>query len=138
MLISTELSNQIIARIKEYRDTAPEPFNNQKIVEALQVLPLMCDWGGCHAIRSNGEIVVFLLDPPGEWRAEDDQRIRNMALYQGSLRYPELKGLVPAKSEFDKVCPECNGTGIHPINEQLKYKNIACWCGGLGWVPGQE
>lgn len=135
MPISTELSNRIVARIKEYKDTAPEPFNHQKIVEELQVLPLACDWAGCHAIRSNGEIIVFLTDHPGEWRVENDLRIRNMALFQGSLRYLELKELVPTRSANDQICPECSGTGIHPVNEKLEQKNVLCWCGGLGWTP---
>jgi hypothetical protein len=138
MIIRPELRDQIVARIKEYVDTAPAPFNHQQLVEALNVLPLSCDWAGCHALRPDGEIIVFLTDDPQNWRVEEDARLRNMALYQGSLKYPELKELVPTRPPNARVCPSCNGTGTHPIVWQMKPElrsAIVCYCGGLGWIP---
>lgn len=135
MSIRPELSKQIVARINTYVDTSIEPFNHQQIVETLGVLPLCCDWGGCHAIRPDGEIIVFLTDYPGEWRIEDDPRIRNTAIYQGSLKYPELKELVPTRPPDAQTCSSCQGTGTDPMALQLKSDHIICYCGGLGWIP---
>jgi hypothetical protein len=135
MSIRPELSQQIVARIKAYVDTTIEPFNHQRIVDALGVLPLCCDWAGCHAIRPDGEIIVFLTDHPDEWRIEDDPRLRNTAIYQGSLKYPELKELIPIRPPDAQVCSNCQGTGTDPMALQLKSDHIICFCGGLGWIP---
>jgi hypothetical protein len=135
MAISQELTDQIAARIRDYVDPTPEPFNHQQAVAMLGVLPLTCDWGGCYAIRPDGEIVVFLYETPEVCSVEEDPRIRNMAIYQGSLRYPELKELVPLRPPTARDCPTCEGTGIHPISLQIERDNILCYCGGLEWVP---
>ena len=133
--IRSELSKLIAARIREYRDTSPAPFNHQRIVEKLVALPLTCDWAGCHALRPDGVIIVFQTDYPDDWRIEDDPRLQNMAIFQGSLKYPELKELVPVKPAEALPCQECGGTGIHPINAHLGVTNILCYCGGIGWTP---
>ena len=69
---------------------------------------------------------------PGE-QAESDERMRNVALYQGSLTYPELKSLIPARPADAKDCPYCAAKGFDPSS--LGKQNIVCYCGGLGWVP---
>jgi hypothetical protein len=135
MAIRPELSKQIAARIADYVDPAPALYNIQEAVTKLGALPILSDWGGCSAIRPDGEIIVILADAPEEWYVESDQRLRNSAIYQGSLIYPELKELVPERPSSARVCPDCQGTGTHPINDQLEHKICLCWCGGLGWIP---
>ena len=133
--IRPALAEQLATRIREYRDTSPAPFNHQRIVAELGVLPLTCDWAGCHALRPDGVIIVFQTEYPDDWRIEEDPRLQNMAIFQGSLKYPELKELVPSKPANAQPCKECGRTGIHPINAQIEVKCILCYCGGLGWTP---
>jgi hypothetical protein len=115
-------------------DSSPDPMNLRRIAAELQVLPLVPDMGGCYAIRSNGEVVSFSWDAPGDVRVEKDPRIRNMAVFQGSRKYPTLKSLVPPRRADALDCPHCLGTGKLPEPMQ----NIICYCGGLGWLPGER
>lgn len=116
-------------------DSSPDPMNLRRIAAELQVLPLVPDMGGCYAIRSNGEVVSFSWDAPSDVRAEEDPRIRNMAIFQGSRKYPILQSLVPHKPADALECPHCRGTGKLP---EPMPENVICYCGGLGWLPGER
>jgi len=105
------------------------------VVLKLNVLPLVLDMGGCLAIKPEGEIISFAWDSEMDIQIELDERIRNIALFQGTAKYPELKAMIPARTKDAVDCPHCNGTGIEPLATELQITNIVCYCGGLGWIP---
>jgi hypothetical protein len=123
------------------RESTPDPLNLRRLASEAQVLPLFIDMGGVFAINTKGDIISFPLD--GEPlqveeklpKIEIDPRIRNIALYQGSKKYPELKNLIPLKPDNAQVCPHCGGSGIDPYAAKLNTDKIICYCGGLGWIP---
>jgi hypothetical protein len=136
MTIRPGLKRQIETRIKEFlNSTDPDNFDLRRIAAQMLVLPILLDMGGCYALRPGGELISFAWDDEKDHRTEQDRRIRNIALHQGSKKYPELKELISNKTVDDIDCPHCNGTGTLPINEELGVKNILCYCGGLGWIP---
>lgn len=136
MKISTEQSALITKLIKSFiSDSAPDPTNLQQLVAEKQVLPLFLDFGGMCAINPSGDILSFLWDDTEHPLMESDPRIRNLALFQGSKKYPALKSLVPKKPEDARVCWGCGGTGIDPYAVKLNSDAIVCYCGGLGWIP---
>jgi hypothetical protein len=121
----------------------PEPYvifdelDLRKLAAELKLLPATMDWGGCFAIRTDGQIFSFLWDIPYELRPEDDPRIINIVLYEASQRYPELVGLKPQKPPDAQTCSYCKGTGDPLFGTELEntYNNIVCYCGNLGWLP---
>lgn len=138
-MISNEMTESIQARIKEIlAPSSPADEQLRSVVATHNVLPLALDWGGGYAIRPDGETVSFLWDTINRCQVEKESRIRNMALFQGSRKYPELKELVPSKTSDDIDCPHCDGTGIEPMSVKLGAGNIVCYCGGLGWIPREE
>jgi len=135
MIISSELSMRIAKLIEDYlakgETAAPEL---RELVAQERVLPLFCDMGGVLTIDVDGEIRSFLWDDTLHGQVEYDPRIRNLALFQGSKKYPELEVLIE-KPDDARVCPHCRGTGTDPYAEKLNTDAIVCYCGGLGWVP---
>ena len=99
------------------------------------VLPLCADWSGYHGIREDASVVFVPYDAPRDVQPETDARIRNMVLFQGALRYPELSVWVPRRGEDDETCPACGGSGVEPSSARLGLQNVICFCGGLGWIP---
>ncbi len=83
----------------------------RKSAESAQALPLLFDWSACLAIRSSGEVVWINYDEPHQVRAVEDERERNIGLFQGSRRYPELRFLVPRRPPEAIECSYCGGTG---------------------------
>ena len=137
MVIDAELKNQIKATLETFiESTEPDKMDLRRIARDLNALPLLLDMGGCYALRPNGEIVSFAWDDERNDEVEHNSRIRNMALLQGSKKYPELKDLVQTKSTNDIDCPDCNGTGTHPISVKLGMENITRYCGGLDDTNG--
>jgi hypothetical protein len=120
-----------IALAQYLNDSSPDDLNQRRIAATLQALPLCCDMGGCYALRTNGQVVSWLHDIPDSVRLEEDPRIRNIALFQGSKKYPALEILVPARPPEAIECTHCRGTGKIP--GPLANK-IVCYCGGLGWL----
>ncbi len=138
MELPLELKRQIEARLKEFLgSTDSVKLNLLSAAAELNALPLMLDMGGCFAIRMDGEIVSFAWDEEQDHVVERDRRLCNIALFEGSKKYPELLQLMTPRNSSDKDCPYCNGTGIAPMSEALKMDNIRCYCGGLGWIPGE-
>jgi hypothetical protein len=136
MNIKANFSEWHKAKLQEFLDeTTPDPTDLRIIVRTLNVLPLMSDWNGCYAIQANGEIIWFLWDSYRDIRPETDPRIRNVVLFQGSKKYPEL---VPQQPTDAKICRHCEGTGIEPLSAKHGIKNINCYCGGLGWLPPES
>lgn len=149
MSISKVHSKLITKLIQDYiTDPTPDPNNLRQLAANENVLPLICDWGGVFTINANGDIISFPFsvnangnfiafpfdnaeEPP---RVESDPRIRNIALFGGSKKYPELKDLI-VKPNDAHVCWGCGGTGVDPYAEKLNTDAIVCYCGGLGWLP---
>jgi hypothetical protein len=65
----------------------------------------------------------------------DDPRIVNLALYQGSLKFPELTVLVPTRPAAAMTCVHCGGEGKLALTKEPGLERIVCHCGGLGWLP---
>jgi hypothetical protein len=143
MLIPQALIQKIEARLEEFiSDPSPcvakfdEPIDVRKVAAELRILPLIFEMGGCYALRSNGEVVSFSWDDPYNVEVENDARIRNSALFQGSQKYPELSELVPPRPQDARDCSYCKGTGIvQGLPPDFPMERIVCYCGGLGWVP---
>lgn len=119
-----------------------EPLDLRKLAAELELLPATLDWGGCYAIRADGQIFSFLWDSPYELRPEDDPRIINTVLYQASQRYPELAELKPQRPANTQMCSFCKGTGNPLFGMDLtgtdlanQSNHIVCYCGNLGWLP---
>jgi hypothetical protein len=125
--------NQIALALKQFlAATSPDPMGLRKIAADLQALPLMLDMGGCFAVRCNGEVISFAWDTPAEVRVEKDPRIRNIVFFQGSQKYPSLRFLILPRLADAVDCPQCGGTR----KMDIPIKDLVCYCGGLGWVPG--
>ncbi|MDX2043859.1 MAG: hypothetical protein SF097_21770 [Acidobacteriota bacterium] len=116
-------------------ESLPDPNGVNGVCRELGLLPLMFDMSGCYAIRANGEIVSFLYDDKRDLRLETDPRILNIALFQGSKKYPELNVLIPSKPDDAVECPHCDGTGNEKWSAKHGLDFIVCYCGGLGWLP---
>ena len=128
-----ELADRIRTLLAEYlADSSPDPLDLRSVVAKFDALPLTLDMGGCLAIRADGEIISFQWDEPHDARVEQNAHWRNVALYQGSLKYPELSPLVPPRPTDARPCEHC--AGVAAIRAQ-GIKNIVCYCGGLGWLP---
>ena len=134
MIISPELATRIAELIQDYCTSAEASPELRKLVVQEGVLPLFCDMGGVLTIGVEGEIRSFLWDDTLHGKVEYDPRIRNLALFQGSKKYPDLEGLIE-KPDDACVCSYCQGTGVAPFSEQLNADTIVCYCGGLGWIP---
>jgi hypothetical protein len=105
-------------------------------VGTLEALPLFEDWGGGVAMRSDGELIGFLWDEPHSIKVETDPHLRFLALVIGSERYPELASFSPTRSQDDRDCPVCGGTGrVRGIEAYGIETTIRCYCGGAGWLP---
>lgn len=147
MTISPELSKKIEAVFQEYISN-PQPdwidsgktIDLRKIAAELKVLPLYLDWSGAFGIQPDGEFFSFSYEKPYEIKTDYNQREINGILFQGLKRHPSLQDLMPVRTDHSIECSDCKGTGIHPMNKTLGYteEKIVCFCGGLGWLPGQE
>lgn len=137
MNTETNLTEQIAVRLEEYlADPDHDALNLRQLAGRFNALPLCVDWEKCWAVRPDGQVVVFAHegeDP--QLREEDDRRMVNAVLFQGSLTYPEIGSLVPPRPTDASDCPFCAAKGIE--TETLESQNIICYCGGLGWVPAE-
>ncbi|HEY0730448.1 MAG TPA: hypothetical protein VGD38_20355 [Pyrinomonadaceae bacterium] len=129
-----QISERIAKLIEDYPATSDDSPELQKLVAQEKVLPLCCDMGGVLAINAELEIRSFLWDNTLHGQIEHDPRIRNVALFQGSKKYPELELLIEKPNDA-RVCEYCEGTGVDPYAKKLETDAIVCYCGGLGWLP---
>lgn len=134
MTMPPEISKRIAQLIENYPATGDSSPELQELVAQETVLPLCCDMGGVFTINVEGEIRSFLWDDTRHGQVEYDPRIRNVALFQGSKKYPELALLIEKPNDA-RLCEYCEGTGVNPYAEKLNTDAIVCYCGGLGWVP---
>src|SRR5262249_17155459 len=135
--IESELA-AFVADLEPFLVDLEPPLDLRALAGELRLLPVMLDSGGCFALRPDGHVLSLLWDEPHELRIEQDERVRNIALYQGSLKYPGLSHLVPTRPSGAIPCPACDGTGrVRGLPNGLAEK-IVCSCGGLGWLPKRE
>lgn len=111
------------------------PLDLRAIAADRQLLPAMLDMGGCLGLRPSGEVASFLWDEPRLLRVEVEARIRNLAYYQASLRYPTLVPLVPRRPTDAVVCSYCSGSGRCSEFPFELADRFVCYCGGIGWLP---
>lgn len=135
MIIPNDISMRITKLIEDYCASGSTPPELRLLAFQERVLPLFLDMGGVFGINVDGEIVSY----PGDdtingRRVESDLRIRNLVLFQGTKKYPELKKLI-VRPEHARVCPHCGGTGRESYAEKYNIDGIVCYCGGLGWIP---
>ncbi|MEW6125968.1 MAG: hypothetical protein AB1757_02795 [Acidobacteriota bacterium] len=137
MNLEPRLTEQIVTRLEEYlKDPDHDALNLRQLAGQFKALPLCIDWEKCWALKPTGEVVVFSHEGDSPQLAEErDVRMINVALFQGSLTYPEIKPLVPARPSDARDCPFCTEKGIEP--QSLENQQMICYCGGLGWVPEQ-
>lgn len=128
--------NNLIEKFLHTSNT--DPNNLKDVVCKINALPVVFDMGGVYCIKPDGKIISAIWDDTESWREETDPRICNIAVFQGSKKYPELCELVPERPEDAITCSYCNGSGVEPMAIQLNTDNIVCYCGGLGWIPNQH
>jgi hypothetical protein len=153
------MSPQLAAFIRRAAAELPPPPDEDPVgvfreTASLGALPLLDLWGARFAIDPFGVIwrIEWSDDPanePGVVRPESDQTLLNMALFQGSRRYPELRPLVPGRPADARDCPGCRGSGVprwwHEGTQRASTEDMSGWlrgrepplclCGGLGWLP---
>ena len=120
MVVAAEIP-EIATALAEFV-TAPQPYtigfdpplDLRAIAAEVRLLPAMLDMGGCLGLRPSGEVASFLWDEPRHLRAETDERIRNLAYHQASLKYPRLAPLVPRRPADAVVCSYCGGSDRWP------------------------
>ena len=133
---ASELKPLIERRIKQLvKSPEAAPEYHRQLAAKYNVLPLFSEWEGSWVLNPEGEVIIFPDDLASGARVEDDTLRRNTALVQGSKLYPELAALIPARPPDAQTCPDCGGSGVHPVTSIPKYAMIICLCGGTGWVP---
>src|SRR5689334_16672129 len=94
--LAPEQRDLIERKISEFvRGGAPEDC--RKAAGSAHALPLDLGWTACIALRPDGEVIRIEYDEPHEVKAVEDERERNIGLFQGSRRDPDLLFLVPAR-----------------------------------------
>jgi len=115
-------------------DSSPDPLGLRIVVGRAMALPVLLDIGGCYSVRPSGQVISFGWDTPDDIQVETSSRIRNLAIYQGSKKYPELREFIPIRPTDAVTCPHCEGKGelLIPLD------NLVCYCGGVGWLTHGE
>ncbi len=129
---------EFVAVSEPYTIRFDPPLDLRAIAADVQLLPAMLDMGGCIGLRPSGAVASFLWDEPRQLRAETDERIRNLAYYQASLKYPRLVPLGPRRPPDAVVCSYCGGSGRCSGLPDRLADSVVCYCGGLGWLPNEK
>jgi hypothetical protein len=134
--LTTEQRDLIERKIAEF--VRGEAFEDcRKAAGSAHALPLYLDWTACMALRPDGELIWIDYDEPHQVRPVEDEPERNLGLFQGSRRDPDLRFLVPPRPPDALECPVCKGTGrlTFPEGHEHLAERVVCSCGGLGWLP---
>jgi hypothetical protein len=128
------LESQIQQRIDELlAGSEPDPANLREVACLLKALPIFPDMSGCIALRPDGSM-VFLDDESGKISEDIEPHWRLIALVNGSMKYPELKTLLPSRPENAEICQQCQGTGRFILENQVFESAFCGICSGLGWL----
>ena len=85
------------------------------------------------ALLLDGQIVWIPYDnEPGDIEVVQEERVRNLGLFQATKLHPELQFLVPPKPPDAIDCPDCRGTGRLPFPPGSEHlaERLVCYCGG--------
>jgi hypothetical protein len=115
----------------------PDPRDLRQWAARHHALPVVFDMGGVFAIRPSGSVISFAWDRPDDLTEEHDERIRNLVFAEAAEIYAELKSLRPVRPATAVTCPGCRGNG-RPTGVPDHITNVGCYCGGLGWIPGDD
>jgi hypothetical protein len=145
MILAAQDIPEIVAALAEFV-TASEPYiigfdpplDLRAIAAAVRLLPAVLDVAGCLGLRRSGAVASFRWDEPYVLRPEWDARIRNMAYHQASLKYPALALLVPRRPANAVPCLHCGASGRCSGLPARLADGVVCYCGGLGWLPGED
>jgi hypothetical protein len=130
--VGPEESEFIRRRIERFAEEAPAELHWQvEHVRVNQALPLYVGWTETAGIRADGTLVRWVTEDVTNTHELADDTWINLALVQGATRYPELRGLIPARPTGAKTCEGCKGAGRIPG----MAANVICACGGIGWLP---
>jgi uncharacterized protein (TIGR02996 family) len=103
----------------------------QQIAADQPMLPLCGVANGFFYMRMDGRLVFSPTHGPHDPRIERDVRLQYAALFRASLKYPDLRLLIPPRPVGSSDCSYCGGTG-NPFRSRADFD---CHCGGLGWLP---
>lgn len=118
------------------QDWAGHPAEVGQIAAQVGAIPLLLDAGGFFALRPDGTVVEVGWERPEVAAPVSSARLRDVALRAAVKRYPELAQLLPSRESDSVPCPQCGGSGTHPMALAAGIDNLVCWCGGFGWIPG--
>lgn len=132
MILSPKIKETITHLIESSDLLEPNP---RYIENGANVLPLYPSGLGWYGINLQGEVVFTDGEEPLRVLVEENAVLIHVALFQGGRRFPELNELAPVRKANDLTCPECRGSGVHPLAESL---DVLCLCGGSGWIPDRK
>jgi hypothetical protein len=128
-----ETVGELIARLPLSGVRMPEDL--PALAKRLDVLPLTWDMGGCVALRPSGELVSWVWDEEDRISANCSSLTQHAAMFLGAAKFSELLPFVPGRPVNAKVCTACDGTGtVSGLPVEFACQ-IACRCGGSGWLP---
>jgi hypothetical protein len=103
--------------------------SHEEVARQSRALLIYEGWEGSVILTIEGEVLV----ETGGHLAPCEDPLRTVALVAGAERYPELKVLLPNRTDSARVCTACRGTGWFYIEDQKT--GIRCgMCRALGWV----
>ncbi len=124
--------DEIIADSKA-RFAHPSGADFHEIAATQNAQPIFSHMSGYIAIRPDGSF-VFWDGASTNFENEIEMVFQTIALISGSEKYPELKELIPKRTDDAKPCLDCKETGKAFLLGQ-HWDVIICWkCLGLGWV----
>ena len=130
--VTIEQQAFIKERVDRYAEEAPEELQWQlPHVRDHGALPLYVGWTETAAIRPDGEMLRWSTE--GDWagaRELESAPWVNVALVQGSERYPSLWAPIPSRPESARDCAACKGAGRSPLRPEDQFRE----CGGVGWI----
>jgi hypothetical protein len=132
----SKLNNWIEETIREYTSEASDkPEYLKYYAKIYDLLPIYNTWTHAYGLRSDGTLFLFSTDAEEMTIEEErDERLKNLALYQGAKKYPAISSLVPHRPTDAIDCSGCGGQGKIEI-AGMDPDVIVCYCGGLGWLP---
>ena len=126
-------SERIAREVAAWLDQARADASLTELVRRLQAWPVYADMGGSLLIGVDGQ--VYGLDHSNmEDGPERDPKWRLQAWVAAAERVPELRAVLPTRSDGVPDCPFCGGAG------KITVAKYPLWCGncsGLGWQGGE-